>query len=399
MSGIVTVDLPGVGGIVRLHPEDFYVEEIPAYSPSGSGPHTLFEIEKRGIDTFAAIRLISRELGESSRLIGSAGLKDANAVTRQHLSIEGVAPERLLNLHLPNVRILWAEKHRNRLKIGHLHGNRFVIRIRQVDGDALARAERILQYLSVRGLPNGYGIQRFGIRGVTHLLGCALLRNDLEQFFAVYLGCPQPEDSAQERVARELYDNGNLEGALQHWPYINSDEYRALRIIQKGALAAAYYSLPRELLRLTLSAYQSYLFNLLLQQRLPTYDCLETGDLAYKHANGVCFSVTDVQVEQVRADHLEISATAPLYGRKVRLAEGVPGERERALLAQEGLTLETMHPHGFSLEGERRPLRVPLSEVSVSQEEHDLIIRFTLPPGAFATNLLREVMKTPEQPH
>jgi tRNA pseudouridine13 synthase len=393
----VTSSLPGVGGVCREHPEDFYVEEIPLYAPTGAGQHTLFEIEKRGIDTPGAIRLLAHELDISTRDIGSAGLKDAQAISRQWLSVEGITPERLLAIGHPQVRVLSAERHRNRLKIGHLRGNRFVVRIRQAPSDALIRSREILDVLTRRGLPNGFGLQRFGSRGQTHLLGRSLLQHDLNGFFRVYLGMPQPADKPEARAARELYDAGDIPGAIRLWPVTHGDEYRALRaLFIQHSLQAAYYSLPRELLRLTLAAYQAYLFNQLLQQRIDRYDQLEKGDLAYKHDNGACFMVEDANIEQLRAGRLEISPTAPLYGHKVRLASDCPGERERALLADEGLTLEGLQPRGFSLDGARRPLRVPVGDTDIAQDDEGLVIKFALPAGAYATNLLREIMKTPD---
>lgn len=397
LPDLLTVELPGAGGVCRERLEDFYVEEIPAYAPSGSGQHTLFEIEKRGIDTLNAIRMIASQLGIPSRGIGLAGLKDAQAVSRQHLSVEGIAPERVMALRLPQVTVLWADKHRNRLKIGHLRGNRFTIRIRHVDAVALSRAERIIQELSKRGMPNGFGAQRFGSRGITHLLGRALLRDDLATFFDIYLGQALPLDSDEMRAARELYSNGDIEGALRRWPLPHSEEFRALNALyREKSLKAAYHSLPHELLRLTGAAYQSYLFNRMVQQRLPALGQLETGDLAYKHINGASFLVEDALVEQPRADSLEISPTAPLFGRKVRLAEGAPGIRERELMEEENLTPQMWHTHSYSLDGSRRPLRVPLGEPSVCEDGDSLVLRFSLPAGAFASNLLREVMKTPD---
>jgi tRNA pseudouridine13 synthase len=397
LPGYVTENLPGVGGICRLHPEDFLVEEIPLYPQTGTGQHVLFEIEKRGIDTPGAIRLISRDLGIATRDIGFAGLKDADAVSRQRFSVEGITPERLVAIQFPQLKVLWAERHRNRLKIGHLRGNRFVVRIRQVPQDALVRARAILNVLSRRGLPNSFGLQRFGSRGQTHLLGRCLVQHDLAGFFKIYLGTPQTEDAPEALTARVLYDAGDLTGALRLWPNPHTDEFRALRVLTaQGSLKAAYYSLPRELLRFALAAYQGYLFNRLLQQRLPQYDQFEEGDLAWKHENGACFVVSDAAIEQPRADRMEISPTAPLYGHKVRLASGSPGERERALLAAEGFVPENLHPLGCSMDGTRRPLRVPVNDLDICLDEEGMVVRFTLPAGAYAPNLLRELMKTSE---
>ncbi len=121
---------------------------------------------------------------------------------------------------------------------------------------------------------------------------------------------------------------------------------------------------------------------------------METGDLAIKHTNQAFFLVEDVLAEQPRADRLEVSPSAPLYGYKVRLAQGEPGAREKELLAEHGLTLEDWRMgEGLSTEGARRPLRVPITDVAVCETE-GLVLRFTLPPGAYATNVIGEVTKT-----
>jgi tRNA pseudouridine13 synthase len=153
--------------------------------------------------------------------------------------------------------------------------------------------------------------------------------------------------------------------------------------------------MPRKLLRLYLSAYQSSLFDRLLDMRLASLERIWAGDLAYKHSNGACFLVTDAAVEQLRADTFEISATAPLYGYKTRLAEGPAGLLEQSLLDKEGLTLESFRlPGGLAMEGERRPLRVPILRPECIMAEGDLLLTFSLPKGSFATTVLAEVMKT-----
>jgi len=392
--GYLTADLPGVGGKLRVELEDFEVEEIPLYGPTGEGPHTLFQIEKRGLSTMRAIQRLARALNMPPRLFGCAGLKDARAVTRQTLSVEGVSPEALLAVEIPDVRVLWAERHRNRLKIGHLRGNRFAIRVREVGSEALDTARRILAELERRGVPNGFGHQRFGSRQNTHLLGRCLVRRDAAGFWRALLGSPRPADPKTFRQARALFDAGDWTGALQAWPERGSDEYRAL-----AALAAqrdetkALRHIPIALTRLYVAAYQSYLFNLLLAERLQQIDQLQPGDLAVKHVNGAYFAVEDAAAEQPRAERLEISPSAPLYGFKVRLAEGQPGERERRLLAEEGIALEDWRGvGGGDLHGERRPLRAPLSEVEAAYDQ-GLLLRFTLPSGAYATNVLAEVTK------
>jgi tRNA pseudouridine13 synthase len=114
-----------------------------------------------------------------------------------------------------------------------------------------------------------------------------------------------------------------------------------------------------------------------------------------KHVNGACFEVADPAVEQPRADAFEISPTAPLFGCKVLLAGGQAGLLEQSLLDKERLALEDFRlPGGLTMEGERRPLRVPLADVAVAADRTDLVLSFRLPKGSFATAVLHEVMKT-----
>jgi tRNA pseudouridine13 synthase len=131
--------------------------------------------------------------------------------------------------------------------------------------------------------------------------------------------------------------------------------------------------------------------------RLATLERIWPGDLAYKHINGACFLVTDAAVEQPRADNFEISPTAPLFGFKTKLAEGQAGLLEQSLLDKEKLTLESFRlSGGLSMEGERRPLRVPIQTHECATEGEDLLLAFSLPKGCFATTVLDEVMKTGE---
>ncbi len=152
--------------------------------------------------------------------------------------------------------------------------------------------------------------------------------------------------------------------------------------------------MPRKLLRLYLSAYQSSLFNHLIDTRLNTLNQIWAGDLAYKHINGACFLVTDPTVEQPRADGFEISPTAPLFGYKTKFAEGKAGLLEQSLLDEEALTLESFHlSGGLAMDGERRPLRVPIQSPEATMDGDNLLLTFALPKGSFATTVLAEVMK------
>ncbi len=211
------------------------------------------------------IRLLARALHVPERAISSAGLKDAHAVTQQQLSVEGVPPQAVLAVQVPGVRVLWAERHRNRLKIGHLRGNRFTIHLRQTVPDALPRAQAILKVLQRRGVPHGFGAQRFGMRQNTHELGFCLLRHDLAGFLHRYLGDPHPDDPPEAQQARGLYEAGDLQSALRIWPRGLEDERQTLEALALGHdLPVVYRRVPLALKRLFVAAGQSYLFNQLL---------------------------------------------------------------------------------------------------------------------------------------
>src|SRR5438128_877822 len=123
----LTRDLPGVGGAIKLRTEDFFVQEMPLYEPSGEGEHVYCEIQKVGIPTFEAINRIAAALNVSTRDIGYAGLKDAKAITRQVLSILGTNEQAVMDLRVPDIAVQWAARHGNKLRLGHLAGNRFAI--------------------------------------------------------------------------------------------------------------------------------------------------------------------------------------------------------------------------------------------------------------------------------
>ena len=168
MPRYLTAHIPGTGGIFKESDEDFLVTEIPAYLPCGEGEHLYVEIEKRGITTLEAIRRIGRALNLPEREIGYAGMKDSRGITRQTISLPRIRPEAALELDIPGIRILSALRHRNKLKLGHLRGNRFRVRVRGVSDGAGERAAEVLKVLEQRGVPNYFGsasgMARRGIR-------------------------------------------------------------------------------------------------------------------------------------------------------------------------------------------------------------------------------------------
>jgi tRNA pseudouridine13 synthase len=334
----LTSDIPGIGGQIRATPEDFQVDERPLYLPCGEGEHLYVKITKRGLSTPDLVRLLSSTLGVKAQAIGVAGLKDARAVTTQMVSLQGITPEQVAKMpidsRLLNVDIL--ARHRNRLRTGHHAGNRFRLVIRDVAAHATETVPAVLNRLSARGVPNYFGPQRQGRDGDNYRIGAALL-NDSRR---------------REKMGR----------AKRIW-YLNT--------------------------------YQSFLFNRMLARRIDLIDRLLAGDWAMKSDNGACFLVEDPDKEQPRADRFEISPTGILFGSRVSWADGEPGKIEDAVVAEAGTTREALVAAGKAcgFRGERRALRVPLAELEWSLTDSVLTLAFALPPGAYATSVLRELMK------
>ena len=132
MLEVLTNEYAGLGGVIKTRAEDFFVEELPLYQPSGEGTHTYILIEKKELSTMSALAEIARALGIRRQDIGYAGQKDSRAVARQWLSVEHIKLEKLQSLDVPKVKLLEFARHGNKLKIGHLAANRIVIKLRQV---------------------------------------------------------------------------------------------------------------------------------------------------------------------------------------------------------------------------------------------------------------------------
>ncbi|KIQ55512.1 pseudouridine synthase [Meiothermus taiwanensis] len=333
----LTPDLPGVDGVIRHRPQDFQVDEVPAYNPLGSGEHLFVRIEKVGLTTRAVVEFMRDHLQIPEAQIGVAGLKDKHALTRQWFSIPARYEARLEGLAgLEGVRVLEQALHPHKLKVGHLRGNRFRILIR--GGEAALsrpRAEAVLRALERQGVPNYYGPQRFGIGGLNPLKGYEL--------------------------------------------------------VQQGKVHA-----PSWLKKFLVSSLQSLLFNdwLALRLQMGLFGQVIEGDVAKKHDTGGEFVVQDAAAENPRALRFEISATGPLYGKKYREAQGPARALEDQVLQKYGLERR----HFASRRGDRRLIRFPLTEWGVEEAAEGLWVSFFLPKGAYATAVLREVMKkNPEE--
>jgi tRNA pseudouridine13 synthase len=390
----------GLGGRLRARAEDFVVEEIPLYRPSGRGRHTIAHIEKRGTPTFDALLFLSKAVKVSERVIGYAGLKDSRAVARQYVSLPKVPPERLAGLRHRKFRVLSAVPNDRPLKIGHLAGNRFAVRVRDPDLGRVEAARAALETLCRRGMPNAYGSQRFGVRQDGHLLGRAMVHEDWRTLVDLLLGSPHPEERNPRIVAaRRAYDAGHLREAYERFPMKHRNEKKASGVLARGGSPLeAFEAVGRGPRRIWLSAWQSHLFNRVLDRRVRAGTCgrLLEGDVAWLHDSGAMVRVRDEAAERARAEGLLASPTGPLAGYGLRRARGVPGAIEQAVLEEGGTDAEAFRTGAARARGLRRPLRVPVREASLEVErDGSVLLRFVLPPGAFATVLLRHLMEGP----
>ena len=392
----LTEDLPGIGGIYKQTAEDFQVNEIPLYPCSGNGEHLYLWIEKSGITTRNLLSQLARGLKINERDLGYAGLKDARALTRQMISVPFEKRDQIEKLKLNNAKILQINRHSNKLRLGHLSGNHFTITLHDTVAEALPRAKHILEMLQQRGVPNLFGEQRYGILGNSAQLGRLLLQKKFPEFCREYLGNPLLIHNQEWKKAAECYRQGRTQEALDNLPGGMDDERRLLQtLLRRKSHQTAVFSLPKNLLRLFLSATQSQFFDQLLLQRLPNLDQLMDGDIAVKHINGACFKVEHAAIEQPRANDFEISPSAPLFGSKVMFAAGNPGKAEMRLLEEAELTPESWKlGGGLTMTGERRALRVPLDRVEIlNHGESFITLSFSLPKGSYATSVLRELIK------
>jgi tRNA pseudouridine13 synthase len=332
----LTADLPGIGGQIKAEPAHFVVEEVPLYEPVGEGEHVYVCLTREGWTTRALQERLVALFGLREVDVGCAGLKDKHARVTQTFSlllqdVDEATVARHIEESLP-VEVVWARRHRNKLRRGHLLGNRFCIVVLDPQPEAMARAGAIAQALQAHGLPNFYGVQRFGING----------------------------DNA--RQGREVLVG---RGPRKQW-----------------------------LRRFLLSAYQAALFNAWLTERIRRdwFERVLTGDIAKKTDTGGLFEVEDAEVELPRFQRGEITTTGPIYGARMRWAGGEPGELERKVLEAAGVTAEMLRR--ARLDGSRRPARLLLNDLCIEPHPDGLLFTFSLPKGAYATTVLREFMKT-----
>ena len=424
----------GIGGRLRSKPEDFIVEEIlldgsrasvrlreGECEVSGRGRYLICILIKRRWDTLKAVEEIARRINVSPEMISIAGIKDSRALTAQHISIGAVSPERvkfkIRDAHLIPIR--YADE---KISPHILFGNQFDITVREIRYAPTETRRMISEILSeiseLGGIPNFFGHQRFGtVRPITHLVGKFMLKGRFEDAVMLFLSEKGMHESRWAREAREmLRETRDFKSALKIFPRRLLYERLMLRYLSKyprdflGALS----TLPVKLKKLFIQAYQSYLFNRFLSERMKRgipLDSPEVGDYAVEIGSKglpigrfmrVKLENIDTIASRIREGSMALAL--PVIGFDQELSEGVQGEIEREILEQEGVKPQDFKFEvlpGLSMHGGLRRMLVPVIDMKFMVEDVDdgtaANFKFTLYRGSYATVLLREFMK-PKDP-
>ncbi len=329
-------EFPAMEGRFKSRPEDFRVDEELAYPACGKGEHLFVRVRKTGLSMEALLTHVRSKLGLAQSEIGYAGMKDRLSVSSQWLSFPRRVAEQLEQLESEHVKVLDTAIHTNRLKIGHLKGNHFRILLRGARESKAEPVRTMLERMAVEGVVNIYGKQRFG------------------------------KDHESVRVGRDV-----LMGKMR------------------------ISGMSRMKRRFVISALQSYLFNSYALRRAERgwLHKVLPGDVLKKRDTGGMFVVDAPRREQGRLDRGELVITGPMFGKKMKRPEAKALELETEVLTAAGLNMYSFEPFHTLGAGTRRPLFVYPSHVNVEGDGEGVAMSFFLPKGAYATVLVREIVK------
>jgi tRNA pseudouridine13 synthase len=411
-------DTAGIGGRLKRSTEDFVVDEISSYPErSEDGKYTIVKVTAQNWEMNRLVRELSRSLGISRDAIGFAGTKDKRAVTSQLMSF--LAPvDRVTGVRLHQVRVEDAYPARKGLTIGDLVGNRFQVRVTDTSlrGDELIASldGTAAALMGLGGFPNFFGVQRFGaVRPITHQVGRWIVRGELERAVMTYAANPLPPENEEAMAARARLDRDrDFATALDYYPRTLTFERMVIGYLARnpGDHAGAIQVLPPNLQMMFVHAYQSYLFNRMVSERLRRGLPLDrplVGDVVLPadrmglpdHDHGVPVTSSNVDLVERQVRNRRAFVSAVLFGSASVLAEGEMGEIERKVIAEEGLDMKDfMVPqlHQCSSKGTRREVLGRISDLCYQTVDNGVLFSFALDKGCYATTFLREFMKKGE---
>ncbi len=429
----------GVGGVIRKSVEDFKVEEAlvdgskaeikkakehQVLGASLSKQRFLLCILiKRNWDTFIALRNIAKQLKLSQRQIHVAGIKDAKAITAQHITIENCSVEDASKINVKDIEIRPVGYVHDKLSPYYLLGNHFAIRIKAIKILKSTVEKRITETVkdldAIGGIPNFFGHQRFGTtRPITHLAGKAIIKGNFEEAVMLYLAKPSVHEHPLSRSARlKLHTTRDFKQALQDFPrQLRFERLILSHLVKKpDDFVGALRRLPAKLQELLVQAYQSYLYNRFLSERIHNGFSLkraEAGDfLVNVERSGLpMVNLSRVASEEnlmeanelIKAGRMRIAL--PLIGTRQKLSQGAMGQIEKQILEEEGIQSNNFKVNIISNLSRRGGLRAVIapfhgfkmhvsSSLASNKEERHAILSFSLLRGSYATVLLREIMK------
>ncbi len=440
---VYATDPAGVGGCIRKLPEDFLVEEvlvdgsvaridkdaeIPALNASPTRQrYLLCVMVKRNWDTFVAVKNIAKQLGIDQTRIHIAGIKDAKAVTAQHITIADTAFEDVSQIQIKDIEVRPIGYFRDEMSQFYLLGNRFTITVREIaqtESAVKLRIAETVEELKVQGgIPNFFGHQRFGTtRAITHLVGRAIVNGDFQKAALLFLAKPSPHEHPDSRKAREkLQATEDFSQASKNFPKQLRFERLMLHYLTENPtdFTGAFRQLPFKLQALFVQAYQSYIFNRFLSGRLRRGFSLNTAEVG-DYVVGVersglpmtksgklvtAGSVAEIN-DSVKAGKMRVAL--PIVGFGQKLSEGEVGRIETDVLEEEGVetaSFRIQQMPRISGKGGLRPAASPVIDFKLQDVSHDkesptsckVKISFMLLRGSYATMLLRETMK-PQDP-
>jgi len=410
----------GIGGRLRTLPEDFIVKEISIYPPvKEKGKFTIADITSVNWETNGLVNELSNRLHISRKRINFAGTKDKRAKTTQLMSFYKVPKEDLSKVNIKDVLIENIYYSDHPVKLGDLRGNSFIVTVRNIDKNTKkSEIQKIASYIiKAGGFPNFYGIQRFGvIRPVTHIVGKHMVKGDFEKAAMSYTAGPmQGEDQEIFTVRKQLEETHDYAQALKSYPLSLNFEIAILNKLVKDQndFVGALKELPQNLLTMFVYAYQSYLFNKILSERiqnnLPLNKAI-TGDIVLPIRKEVIdneeITVSKRNIEKINKQVAKKKAVISglLVGSDSKFSYGLMGEIERKIVENENIDKRDFIipeiPFASS-SGSRRSLfafvkkiEYNLAKDSLNDEKLELTLKFDLGKGCYATCLLREFMKS-----
>ncbi len=406
----------GTGGRLKSTAQDFIVKEISNRPPEKEGRFTIADVTSTNWETNRLVRLLARAMNISRERIGFAGTKDKRAVTTQLMSFE-CPRENIDKVDFKDLEFSNIYTSNRGIKIGDLIGNEFDIKVRDLTAD-MKDVPGIIQETAetirkTGGFPNYFGVQRFGVsRPITHLVGEASGRGALKQAVELYLSHPSENEGEEITDIRNrlAHANGDYASIIPDMPKTMGFEKVMAEHLAKrpedyrGAIA----EMPSNLQMMFTHAYQSYLFNIMLSDRMEhdlPLNAPVVGDVvipldsdrAPMHENPIITTEKNIDLvaKQVRTGRAFISIT--LFGSDSTFAEGEMGEIERKVIENEKVQEKDFMviglPHCTS-KGTRREIICPVKDLDCSFESDHYSVRFSLPKGNYATCLMREFMKS-----